>query len=169
MQCKAWRSMEEVPCYFRRSYVKFQGHTQSGIKSRTLRTKYGGRNWTPGRPRMSYLHFRKNKALKRLIFQAKYFFDTLVTQLKKFFWSSTKFQGHMGWKINDFNPIWVRLLGWSQLSNPSDLPCFHQQNPASQWVPENTRQNMLTHGPLWGKWLLGILRVLYRGYEQLVI
>ena len=29
----------------------------------------------------------------------------------------------MGWKINDFNPIWVRLLGRSQLSNPSDLPC----------------------------------------------
>ena len=28
-------------------------------------------------------------------------------------------------KINDLNPIWVRLLGRSQLSNPSDLPCFH--------------------------------------------
>ena len=26
-------------------------------------------------------------------------------------------------KINDLNPIWVRLLGRSQLSNPSDLPC----------------------------------------------
>ena len=41
------------------------------------------------------------------------------------FWrSSIKFQGHMGWKINDLNPIWVRLLGRLQLSNPSDLPCF---------------------------------------------
>ena len=28
-----------------------------------------------------------------------------------------------GWKINDLNPIWARLLGRSQLSNPSDLPC----------------------------------------------
>ena len=37
--------------------------------------------------------------------------------------SSIKFQGHTGWKIDDFNPIWVRLLGRSQLSNPSDLPC----------------------------------------------
>ena len=47
------------------------GHLQqSGIKSRTLRTKYGGRNWTPGRPKMSYLHFRKNEALKRLIFSS---------------------------------------------------------------------------------------------------
>ena len=41
-----------------------------------------------------------------------------------FSWSSLKFQGHPGWKIDDLNPIWVRLLGRSQLSNPSDLPCF---------------------------------------------
>ena len=37
--------------------------------------------------------------------------------------SSIKFQGHTGWKIDSFNPVWVRLLGQSQLSNPSDLPC----------------------------------------------
>ena len=29
-----------------------------------------------------------------------------------------------GRKIGNLNPIWVRLLGRSQLSNPSDLPCF---------------------------------------------
>ena len=40
-----------------------------------------------------------------------------------FFGSSIKFQGHKGWKIDDLNPIWVRLPGRSQLSNPSDLPC----------------------------------------------
>ena len=40
-----------------------------------------------------------------------------------FFGSSIKFQGHMGWKLDDLNPVWVRLLGRSQLSNPSDLPC----------------------------------------------
>ena len=38
--------------------------------------------------------------------------------------SSIKFKGHTGWKIDDLNPIWVKLLGRSQLSNPSDLPCF---------------------------------------------
>ena len=38
--------------------------------------------------------------------------------------SSIKFQGHMGWKIDDFDQIWARLLGRSQLSNPSDLPCW---------------------------------------------
>ena len=41
-----------------------------------------------------------------------------------FLGSSIKFQGHTGWKIDDLNPIWVRLLGRSQLSNPSDLPCL---------------------------------------------
>ena len=41
-----------------------------------------------------------------------------------FSWSSIKFRGHTGWKIDDSNPIWVRLLGRSQLSNPSDLPCY---------------------------------------------
>ena len=38
--------------------------------------------------------------------------------------SFIKLQGHAGWLIDDLNPIWVRLLGRSQLSNPSDLPCF---------------------------------------------
>ena len=38
--------------------------------------------------------------------------------------SYIKYQGHTGWKINDLDQIWARLLGWSQLSNPSDLPCW---------------------------------------------
>ena len=38
--------------------------------------------------------------------------------------SSIKFQGHTSWKIDNLNQIWVRLLSRSQLSNPSDLPCF---------------------------------------------
>ena len=41
-----------------------------------------------------------------------------------FFGSSIKFQGHTGWKIDNLNPIWVRLQSRSQLSNPSDLPCL---------------------------------------------
>ena len=38
--------------------------------------------------------------------------------------SSIKCQGHRVWIIDDLNPIWVRVLGRSQLSNPSDLPCL---------------------------------------------
>ena len=41
-----------------------------------------------------------------------------------FLGSSIKFQGHTSWKIDDLNPIWVRLLSRLQLSNPSDLPCL---------------------------------------------
>ena len=38
--------------------------------------------------------------------------------------SSIKFQRHTVWKIDDFNPIWVWLLGRSQLSNISHFPCL---------------------------------------------
>ena len=38
--------------------------------------------------------------------------------------SSIKCQGHTGWKSDNLNPIWARLLDRSQLSNPSDLPCW---------------------------------------------
>ena len=40
---------------------------------------------------------------------------------------SIKFQGHKGQKIDDLDQIWARLLGRSQLSNPSDLPCFNRK------------------------------------------
>ena len=53
--------------------------------------------------------------------------------------SSIRFQGNTGWKIDNLNPIWVRLLGWSQLSNPSDLPCYLEgrlELATSGWVPE---------------------------------
>ena len=41
--------------------------------------------------------------------------------------SSIKFQGHTGWKIDNFNIIWVRLLGQTQLSKHSDLPCYQDK------------------------------------------
>ena len=47
--------------------------------------------------------------------------------LKKHRRGAAKLQGHTGWKIEDLNPIWVRLLGRSQLSNPSDLPCYNKK------------------------------------------
>ena len=42
--------------------------------------------------------------------------------------SSVKFEGHPGQKLPNENKyqVWVRLPGRSQLSNPSDLPCFYQ-------------------------------------------
>ena len=38
--------------------------------------------------------------------------------------SSIKFEGHTCHKFDNLNPIRVSLLGQSQLSNPSDLPCY---------------------------------------------
>ena len=45
--------------------------------------------------------------------------------------SSIIFQGQTGGKIDHLNPIWVRLLGRSQLSNPSNSPCFSMDNSGS--------------------------------------
>ena len=50
--------------------------------------------------------------------------------------SYIKFQGHKGWKIDDLDLIWARLLGRSQLSNPSDLPCWSKVNI---WNVDRTR------------------------------
>ena len=53
--------------------------------------------------------------------------------------SSIKFLGHMGWKISDLNQVWVRLLGWSQLSNPSVLPCLF----SCKMIKQNQLENHL--------------------------
>ena len=45
----------------------------------------------------------------------------------------------MDWKINDLNQVWVRLLGWSQLSNPSHLPCLF----SCKMIKQNQLENHL--------------------------
>ena len=47
--------------------------------------------------------------------------------------SYIKFQGHTGWKIDDLDQIWARLLGGSQLSNPSDLSCCCKYGKHHPW------------------------------------
>ena len=64
--------------------------------------------------------------------------------------SSIKFQRHTGWKIEDLNPIWVRLLGWSQLSNPSDLPCWlktTRQIDTSMFFCDTNKNSRLLSSP----------------------
>ena len=68
-----------------------------------------------------------------------------------FLGSSIKYQGHTGWKTNDLNSIWVSLLGRSQLSNPSDLPCLSTVSilfsqictvvTITQWLKSNINQS----------------------------
>ena len=47
--------------------------------------------------------------------------------------SSIKFQGHTGSKIDDLKPVWIRLLGRSQLSNPSDLPYWRKNSESLEF------------------------------------
>ena len=108
MMHKAWRNMEEVPYCFSRSSIKFQGHT--GQKNPRFP------------PELSVsalqLQFEFTEGFEMMhktwcnVEEVPYDFSS----------SSMKFQGSIGWKIEDLNPIWVRLLDRSQLSNPSDLP-----------------------------------------------
>ena len=68
-----------------------------------------------------------------------------------FFRSSLKFQGHTCWKIDDLIPIWVRLLGRSQLSNPSDLPCLYNLAWNGASIPRHNlhRLGKATNIPYW--------------------
>ena len=104
--------LEEVPYFFSRSSIKFQGHTRQKIATFDRNWAFPDCNSSLNSP-MDLKRCTKLDIIKKacpMVFQER---------------SSTKFQGHMGWKVDDLNPIWVRLLGRSQLSNPSDLPCFH--------------------------------------------
>ena len=110
MMHKAWSSTEEVRYCFSRSYVKFQGHTAK--KNRWFWPKLGVSGLE--------LQFEFPDGFEMMhkawcsIEEVPYYFSA----------PSIKFQGRTGWKIDNLNPIWVRLLGRSQLSNPSDLPCL---------------------------------------------
>ena len=132
MMNKSWSSNEEVSFYFSRSCVKFEGH--AGQKSLILTQIWRFRTVT--------------QVLKSSIEKVPYCFSrSILTRIERFrtvthVWckpwcsieevpycfvrSYIKLQGHTGWKIDYLNPIWVRLLGRSQLSNPSDLPYWHK-------------------------------------------
>ena len=105
---KAWCGIEEVPYYFSRSYIKFQGHT--GWKIDDL-----------------------DQICARLLGRSQLSNLSDLPCLR----SSIKFLGHMGWKISDLNKVWIRLLGWSQLSIPSDLPCLFSCKMIKQKQLEN--------------------------------
>ena len=101
MMHKTGSSIGEVPHCFSRSSIKFQGHTGQNLP---ILTQIGGFG--------SLTHgFEMMHKARYSIEEGPYCFSR----------SSIKFQGHMGWEINNLNPIWVRLLGQSQLSKPSDL------------------------------------------------
>ena len=110
MMHKAWSSIEEVPYCFSRSYVKLQGHTAKKLMILTQIGRF--RTVTP-----VWIHWWLWNVAK------------LETAKKR---CPIVFQGHpSNFKVtrDKTSPILTqigrfRTIGRSQLSNPSDLPCF---------------------------------------------
>ena len=111
MMHKAWSSIEEMPYCFSRSYVKFQGHT-------ALKIVEFDPNWAF--PDCNSI-LNSSMAMKCC--------TKLETTLER---CPIVFQGHpSNFKVtpDKTSPILTQIgrfqtLGRSQLSNPSDLPCW---------------------------------------------
>ena len=110
MMHKAWSSIEEVPCCFSRSSVKFQGHIALKIVEFDSNWAFPDCNSSLNSPMAMKCCTKLETAKKRC---------------------PIVFQGHpSNFKVTrDKNsPILTqigrfRTIVWSQLSNPSDLPC----------------------------------------------
>ena len=105
MMHEAWCSIEEVPFWFSRSFVKFQGHMGQNKLPILTRIECF---WTVCVTSV-WIHWwlwMMHKAW-RSIEEVHYCF----------FRSSNKFQGRTGQKIEDLNLIWVRLLSQSAIKS----------------------------------------------------
>ena len=107
MMHKAWSSIEEVAYCFSRSFIKFQGYMGQKIANFELNWEFPDSSSS-----LNSLHdvFEMIHKAWRSIEEVPYNFSR----------PAIKFQGHTGNKINDVNPVWVRLIGQSH-SNCSDL------------------------------------------------
>ena len=111
MMHRAWSSIVEVPYCFSRSYVKFQGHT-------TLKIVEFDPNWAFPDSNSSLNSPMAMKCCTKL--------ETAKERCP------IVFQGHpSNFKVtrDKTSPILIqigrfRTIGRSQLSNPSDLPCY---------------------------------------------
>ena len=140
-----------MPYCFSRSYVKFQGHTALKIVKFDPNWVFPDCNSSLTSPMAMKCCTKLKTAKERcpIVFQGhpSNFMVTrnktspILTQIWRFWtigqsqlsnpsdlpcffkWFIT-FRGHTDWKIYNLNPIWVRLLGRSQLSNPLFLFSF---------------------------------------------
>ena len=111
MMHRAWSSIIEVPYCFSRSYVKFQGHTALKIVEFDSNWAFPDSNSSLNSPMAMKCCTKLETAKERC---------------------PIVFQGHpSNFKVtrDKTSPILTqigrfRTIGWSQLSNPSDLPCF---------------------------------------------
>ena len=115
MMHKAWSRIEEVPYCFSRSYVKFQGHTALKIIKFDPNWAFPDCNSSLNSPMAMKCCTKLETAKERcpIVFQGhlsnfkvtRYKTSPILTQI-----------GHF------------RTVGRSQLSNPSDLPCFYYRS-----------------------------------------
>ena len=111
MMHKAWSSTEEVPYCFSRSYVKLQGHTAKKIVDFYPNWAFPDCNSSLNSPMAMKCCTKLETAKERC---------------------PIVFQGHpSNFKVTRYktSPILTQIglfwtIGRSQLSNPSDLPCF---------------------------------------------
>ena len=111
MMHRAWSSIEEVPYCFSRSYVKFQGHTALKIIEFDPNWPFPDCNSSLNSPMAMKCWTKLETAKERcpIVFQGhpsnfkvtRYKTSPILTQIAR-----------------------VRTIGQSQLSNPSDLPCW---------------------------------------------
>ena len=120
MMHRAWSSIVEVPYYFSRSYVKFQGHTALKIVEFDPNWAFPDCNSSLNSPMAMKCCTKLETAKERC---------------------PIVFQGHpSNFKVtrDKTSPILTqigrfRTIGRSQLSNPSDLPCFNL-NPVMSYA-----------------------------------
>ena len=113
MMHKAWSSIEEMPYCFSRSYLKLQGHTAKKIVDFDTNWAFPVCNSSLNSPMAMKCCTKLETAKERcpIVFQGhpsnfkvtRYKTSPILTQIGRF-----------------------RTIGRSQLSNPSDLPCFHK-------------------------------------------
>ena len=114
MMHRAWSSIVEVPYCFSRSYIKFQGHTALKIVEFDPNWAFPDWNSSLNSPMAMKCCTKLETAKERCPFV---------------------FQGHpSNFKVTRYetSPILTqsgrfRTIGRSQLSNPSDLPCFSRK------------------------------------------
>ena len=132
MMHRAWSSIEEVSYCFSRSYIKFQGHTALKIIEFDPNWAFPDCNSSLNSPMAMKCCTKLETAKERCPFV---------------------FQGHpSNFKVTRYktSPILTqigrfRIIGRSQLSNPSDLPC----SSSSVKFQGNTALKIVNFNPDW--------------------
>ena len=161
MMHRAWSSIVEVPYYFSRSYVKFQGHTALKIFEFDPNWAFPDCNSSVNSPMAMKCCTKPETAKERcpIVFQGhpsnfkvtRYKTSPILTQIGRFrtigrsqlsnpsdlpcLRSSVKFQGHTALKIVKFDPNWAFPDCNSSLNSPMGTKMLHKAWSSIEEVP----------------------------------